>query len=224
MTSNNWKAVPISNPTPFGRPSSSTIRTIFHTSDRPDRVAAAIKHSGFESPKQRNQKIVISLAPADLKKEGPLFDLPIALSYLLAADDIRFEPDEYLFVGELSLDGTLRGVRGILPLAAEAKRQGKKAVFVPTENAKEAESVHQVSEKIDNQRLPEQLLPEVAVLQTQGSVVPALILGTVVVAAAVYGAYRYGLMSKAIAWVEAKKAAYQKNEVDDQRISGAVSA
>jgi magnesium chelatase family protein len=103
-----------------------------------DRVAAAIKHSGFESPKSRNQKIVISLAPADLKKEGPMFDLPIALSYLLAADDIRFNPDEYLFVGELSLDGTLRPVRGILPLVAEAKRQGKQAVFVPKENAREA--------------------------------------------------------------------------------------
>src|SRR3989338_5398358 len=57
-----------------------------------DRVAAAIKHAGFESPKQRNQKIVISLAPADLKKEGPMFDLPIALSYLLAAGDIKFDP------------------------------------------------------------------------------------------------------------------------------------
>src|SRR6185436_8046499 len=103
-----------------------------------DRVAAAIKHSGFQSPKQRNQKIVISLAPADLKKEGPMFDLPIALSYLLAADDIRFDPEPYLFVGELSLDGRLSPVRGILPLVAEAKRQGKLAVFVPKENAREA--------------------------------------------------------------------------------------
>jgi len=103
-----------------------------------DRVASAIKHSGFESPKSRNQKIVISLAPADLKKEGPMFDLPIALSYLLASDDIRFEPDAYLFVGELSLDGRLRPVRGVLPLVAEAKRQGKRAVFVPKENEREA--------------------------------------------------------------------------------------
>lgn len=103
-----------------------------------DRVAAAIKHSGFESPKSRNQKIVISLAPADLKKEGPMFDLPIALSYLLAADDVRFDPEPYLFVGELGLDGALRGVRGILPLAAEAKRQGKRAIFVPKENEEEA--------------------------------------------------------------------------------------
>jgi magnesium chelatase family protein len=103
-----------------------------------DRVAAAIKHTPFESPKQRNQKIVISLAPADLKKEGPLFDLPIALSYLLAAGDIRFDPEPYLFVGELSLDGRLMPVRGVLPLVAQAKREGKRAAFVPRENAEEA--------------------------------------------------------------------------------------
>lgn len=103
-----------------------------------DRVAAAIKHSGFDSPKTRNQKIVISLAPADLKKEGPMFDLPIALSYLLAADDIRFDPEPYLFIGELSLDGRLRGVKGVLPLVADAKKNGKRAVFVPKENEREA--------------------------------------------------------------------------------------
>jgi magnesium chelatase family protein len=103
-----------------------------------DRVAAAIKHAGFESPKSRNQKIVISLAPADLKKEGPLFDLPIALSYLLAADDIRFNADTTVFIGELSLDGQLRGVPGVLPLVYEARRIGKQAVFVPKENEREA--------------------------------------------------------------------------------------
>ena len=103
-----------------------------------DRVAAAIKHAGFESPKSRNQKIVISLAPADLKKEGPMFDLPIAISYLLASDDIRFDPEHYLFIGELSLDGHLRAVRGILPLVADAKKRGKRAVFVPKENEREA--------------------------------------------------------------------------------------
>lgn len=103
-----------------------------------DRVAAAIKHAGFASPKSRNQKIVISLAPADLKKEGPMFDLPIALSYLLASDDIRFNPESFVFIGELSLDGTLRPVRGILPLVAEAKKRGKRGIFVPKENEKEA--------------------------------------------------------------------------------------
>ena len=110
-----------------------------------DRVAAAIKHSGFESPKSRNQKIVISLAPADLKKEGPMFDLPIALSYLLAAGDIAFDPEPYLFVGELSLDGQLRPVRGLLPLVAEAKRKKKKAIFVPMENIEEAALVQGIA-------------------------------------------------------------------------------
>lgn len=103
-----------------------------------DRVAAAIKHSGFDSPKTRNQKIVISLAPAHIRKEGPMFDLAIALSYLLAADDIRFDPDQYVFVGELSLDGRVQPVRGVLPLVAEAKRRGKRGVFVPHANAREA--------------------------------------------------------------------------------------
>lgn len=110
-----------------------------------DRVAAAIKHAGFESPKSRNQKIVISLAPADLRKEGPLFDLPIAISYLLAADDVRFDPEPYLFIGELSLDGHLRAVKGILPLIAGAKAQGKRAAFVPKENEKEAALVPGIS-------------------------------------------------------------------------------
>ncbi len=103
-----------------------------------DRVAAAIKHAGFESPKSQNQKIIISLAPADIKKEGPMFDLPIALSYLLASDSIRFNPESCLFIGELALDGALRGVRGVLPLIAEAKKRGMRAVFLPHENAREA--------------------------------------------------------------------------------------
>ena len=109
-----------------------------------DRVASAIKHSGFKSPKVKNEKTIISLAPADLRKEGPLFDLPIALSYLLAAGDIRFDPEPYLFVGELSLDGGVRAVRGVLPLVAEAKKRGKKTIFVPLENAREAALVPEV--------------------------------------------------------------------------------
>ena len=110
-----------------------------------DRVSSAIKHSGFLSPKSTNKKIVISLAPADLKKEGPLFDLPIALSYLLAAGEIVFNPEQILFVGELSLDGKMRGVRGILPLVAYAKEKGYKAVFVPNENAREAALVEGIT-------------------------------------------------------------------------------
>lgn len=103
-----------------------------------DRVAAAIKHAGFDSPKGNMKRVVIALAPADLKKEGPLFDLPIALSYLLAEKEVRFNAEPYLFVGELALDGSLRAVRGVLPLVAFAKKEGKCAVFVPKDNEKEA--------------------------------------------------------------------------------------
>jgi len=103
-----------------------------------DRVSAAIKNSGFKSPKQKNQKTTISLAPADLKKEGPAFDLPVALAYLRAAGGIRFSPEKKLFLGELSLDGTLRPVVGVLPLVEEARRRGFTEVFVPEENAVEA--------------------------------------------------------------------------------------
>ena len=102
-----------------------------------DRVSAAIKNSGFTSPKSKNQKVVISLAPADLKKEGPVFDMAMALAYLLAAEEISFDPEEKLFVGELSLDGDIRGVRGILPLVSHAKQCGFKEVYVPKDNVEE---------------------------------------------------------------------------------------
>lgn len=103
-----------------------------------DRVSAAIKNSGFVSPKSKNQKVVVSLAPADIKKEGPVFDLAIALAYLLAAEDIAFDPKEKLFLGELSLDGKLRKIKGVLPQVIEAKKKGFKEVFLPRENSEEA--------------------------------------------------------------------------------------
>ena len=103
-----------------------------------DRVSAAIKNSGWKSPKQRNQKITIGLAPADIKKVGPLFDLPIALAYLLATGDMRFHAEEKIFVGELALDGRVRGIHGALAIATEAKTRGMKELYVPKENAEEA--------------------------------------------------------------------------------------
>ncbi len=103
-----------------------------------DRVSSAIKNSGWKSPKNKNQKVVVSLAPADLKKEGPIFDLPIAIAYLLATEDIKAEMDNRLFIGELSLDGKLRGVKGVLPIVQKAKLLGFKEIFLPLENAEEA--------------------------------------------------------------------------------------
>lgn len=107
-----------------------------------DRVSAAIKNSGFRSPKQANAKITVSLAPADLKKEGPSFDLPIALAYLLiSSDDVSFTTDDKLFTGELSLDGRIRPVRGVYAIAHEAARVGIKEIYVAEEDAPEASTV-----------------------------------------------------------------------------------
>lgn len=109
-----------------------------------DRVSAAIKNSGYDSPKSQNQKIVISLAPADVRKEGPHFDLSMALSYLLANDEIKFDPEGKLFLGELSLDGKVRPVHGILPVARFAQKEGYRELYVPMENAREAAIVEGV--------------------------------------------------------------------------------
>ncbi len=103
-----------------------------------DRVSAAIKNSGWKSPKQTNTKIVVSLAPADIKKEGPSFDLPIALGYLSASGEIDFDQEGKLFTGELALDGAVRPVRGVLSYARLAKEMGFGEIYVPKENAKEA--------------------------------------------------------------------------------------
>src|SRR6185369_14159991 len=103
-----------------------------------DRVSAAIRHSGYKPPKQQNKRIVLSLSPADLKKEGSHYDLPLALAYLIAAGDIAAFEEEVLLIGELALDGTLRSVRGVLPQVLEAKRKGIKKIFVPPGNAREA--------------------------------------------------------------------------------------
>jgi magnesium chelatase family protein len=103
-----------------------------------DRLASAVKNSGFTSPKSTNHKVVISLAPADMKKEGPLFDLPMAISYLIAAEEVRADVEKRIFLGELALDGTLRPVRGVLPVVREAARRGFAEVIVPIENVAES--------------------------------------------------------------------------------------
>ncbi|MEI8339268.1 MAG: YifB family Mg chelatase-like AAA ATPase [bacterium] len=103
-----------------------------------DRVSAAIKNSGFTSPKQTNQKTTVSLAPADLKKEGPYFDLGMALGYLLATDEVEFEPAKKIFLGELSLNGELRPVNGTLSIVLQAREKGFTEVYLPEMNAEEA--------------------------------------------------------------------------------------
>lgn len=103
-----------------------------------DRVGSAVKNSGFVSPKQKNQKTIISLAPAHIKKEGASFDLAMALAYLLSAKDIVFNPAKRMFLGELSLDGMLRPVKGVVLIAAEAHKRGFEELYLPAENAREA--------------------------------------------------------------------------------------
>lgn len=110
-----------------------------------DRVSAAIQNSGFKSHKQKNEKVVIALAPAELKKTGPIFDLGIALGYLLSSEDVNFNSEDKLFLGELSLDGYLRPVRGVLSLVRHAKQLGFKEIFVPPANAREAALIKDVS-------------------------------------------------------------------------------
>lgn len=103
-----------------------------------DRVNSAIKNAGYEAPKSKNEKLVISLAPAELKKDGAYYDLSIALGYLLSAGEIDFDPEKKLFLGELSLDGSVKSVRGVLPIIQRAREEGFQEVFLPKENAIEA--------------------------------------------------------------------------------------
>ena len=88
-----------------------------------DRVTTAISNSGYYWPRGRT---TINLAPADIKKEGPSFDLPIALGMIAAAEEIEGNPfDSFSFVGELALNGAVRAVKGVLPVALEARRRGQ---------------------------------------------------------------------------------------------------
>ncbi|MDB5237048.1 MAG: Mg(2+) chelatase family protein [Parcubacteria group bacterium] len=102
-----------------------------------ERIAAAIRHSGFKSPKATNRRIILSLSPASLRKQGAHYDLPLALCYLAAAGEITLPSDACIFAGELALDGAIRGVPGILPQVLAARANGIRTVFIPPANAKE---------------------------------------------------------------------------------------
>ncbi len=107
-----------------------------------ERVQAAVKNAGFYFP---NQRVTVNLAPAAIRKEGPAYDLPIAVGALIAAGQLPPEAVEgALIVGELSLDGAVRHVRGVLSMAALARQQGFKRIFVPTDDAREAALVPDV--------------------------------------------------------------------------------
>lgn len=104
-----------------------------------ERVRAAIRNSGVEFPMRR---IAVSLAPADVRKSGPAYDLPIAVGILTSTGQVPEIDKQSLLLGELALDGTLRSTQGMLPMVALGKKQGFKRAFVPTINAKEAALVH----------------------------------------------------------------------------------
>ncbi|HLG77576.1 MAG TPA: YifB family Mg chelatase-like AAA ATPase [Ktedonobacteraceae bacterium] len=146
-----------------------------------ERVRSAIKNSGGLFPYKR---ITVNLAPADLRKEGPAYDLPIAIGILLASGAIN--PDEqiadYLFLGELSLDGSLRHTNGILPMVALAREKGVKAVFVPAVDAVEAalveeviiypvETLHQLVAHLNGERLVEPFISDPRMLDFKEDVI-----------------------------------------------------
>ncbi|HRA67179.1 MAG: magnesium chelatase domain-containing protein [Caldilinea sp.] len=106
-----------------------------------ERVRAAITNSGFFYPQHR---LTINLAPADLRKEGPAYDLPIAVGILAATRQVTSDMEDALLLGELSLDGSVRHVNGILPMAGMAQKLGFRRLFVPVSDAAEAALVEGV--------------------------------------------------------------------------------
>ena len=110
-----------------------------------ERIEAAIKSSKLSSPHSRTLRTLVNLAPADLKKEGSLYDLPIALAFLVASKQTNFITKDKIFLGELSLDGNLRPIKGALSFALLAKKQGLKEIILPKQNAKEAALVKDIS-------------------------------------------------------------------------------
>ena len=107
-----------------------------------ERVRTAIKNSGFEF---QSKKIVVNLAPANTRKEGSLFDLPIAIGILTNFGKIKKQNlEDTVFVGELSLDGKINKAKGVLPICIEAKKIGIKRIILPKENAKEAAIVKEL--------------------------------------------------------------------------------
>jgi magnesium chelatase family protein len=100
------------------------------------RIKAAFKNNDLKFP---GKEITVNMAPADIRKEGSTFDLPIAIGILAASEQVLCERlEEYLILGELSLDGSVQAMKGILPIAIQAKKEGFKGIILPKANAVEA--------------------------------------------------------------------------------------
>jgi magnesium chelatase family protein len=104
------------------------------------RIESALKSNGFKMPRTN---VIVNLAPADIKKEGTAFDLPIAVCTLVASDQLKIPLlEQYMLMGEIALDGSLRPIKGVLPIAIEARNIGLKGLILPKENAEEAAIVN----------------------------------------------------------------------------------
>jgi len=103
-----------------------------------ERIGSAIKNSGFLPPKSKTKKVIVNLAPADVKKEGPSYDLPIAVGYLFETKQVKFNSEGRLLAGELSLDGRLKPTNGILAMAILAKENKLNEIIIPLANTREA--------------------------------------------------------------------------------------
>lgn len=133
-------------------------------SESRERVRSSIKNCGMDFPVSR---ITVNLAPADIRKEGPLYDLPILIALLSASRQITTELSDSAFLGELSLGGGVRRVTGVLPMLLEAKQRGLRRVFIPEGNAAEGAAVSgicvypvsHVSQLISHLRNQEQITP-----------------------------------------------------------------
>ena len=132
-----------------------------------DRIDSAIKSSKLSSPHNRTFKVLVNLAPANLKKEGSIYDLPIALAFLIASKQTNFNSSDKLFLGELSLQGLLRPVKGALSFALLAKELGFKEVILPKQNSKEASLIKGI--KIVG---VESLLETLAYLENRKEILP----------------------------------------------------
>jgi magnesium chelatase family protein len=106
-----------------------------------DRIRSALQHTGFKLPERR---VVVNLAPADLRKQGAALDLPIAVALLLADGQLRLDSRSMVLAGELALDGSIRPVRGALSIAMETRKRGRRRLLVPQENADEAALVEEL--------------------------------------------------------------------------------
>ena len=159
----SWFANSGKDPTIVGLPDNAVKESL-------QRVESTFKTNGYDMPRT---KVLVNLAPADIKKSGTAFDLPIALGILAASDQLGNSGllSQYMIMGELGLDGEVRPIRGALPIAIEARRRGLKGLIVPTANAREAGMVNnlcvygvsQITEVIDFFRLAENGLQPVEV-------------------------------------------------------------